>query len=204
MASQITFSSIDENYPVAGQDNVTQGFRDNFNVIKQALLKASEEITTLQQNTEGLELSALAGGNGTNFNGTFLTGAVLKGNAESLVSGGTVTGTESELNIGNGNYQVFQVGASSVTFNITGFSAIDEGANKIVLELTGDDVAREVSFASNDPGIVSFKRSNFPAGTFTVTSSTNPILLEIYSRKKNTEPGLLSRTIFINYIGQFE
>jgi hypothetical protein len=204
MASQITFSSIDENYPVAGQDNDTQGFRDNFNVIKAALLKASEEITTLQQNTEGLELSALSEGNGTNFNGTFLTGAVLKSNAESLVSGGTVTGSEVELNIGNGNYQVYQASAGAVSFNITGFSAVDEGANRFILELTGDDTARAVTFSSSDPGIISFKTSNFPAGEFTVNSSTNPVLLEIYTRKKNTEPGLLSRTIFINYIGQFE
>jgi hypothetical protein len=106
MASQITFSSIDENYPVAGQDNDTQGFRDNFNVIKAALLKASEEITTLQQNTEGLELSALSEGNGTNFNGTFLTGAVLKGNTDSLVSGGEVSGVDIPLDFQNGNYQV--------------------------------------------------------------------------------------------------
>jgi len=205
MASQISFSSIDENYPVAGQDNDTQGFRDNFNVIKEALLKASEEITTLQQNTEGLELSALDGDvPGTNFNGTFLTGAVLKSNAESLVNGGTVTAAEVELNFGNGNYQVYQVGANNVSFNITGFSAVDSSANKVTLELTSDDVARQVTFTSSDPGIISFKTNNFPAGQFTVTSSTNPILIEIYTRKKNSEPGLLSRTIFINYIGQFE
>jgi hypothetical protein len=205
MASQITFSSIDENYPVAGQDNDTQGFRDNFNVIKQALLKASEEITTLQQNTEGLELSALDGNvPGTNFNGTFLTGAILKSNSESLINGGTVTASEVELNFGNGNYQVYRIGANNISFNITGFSTIDSGANKIILELVGDDTDRQVTFISNDPGIVNFKTSNFPAGQFTVTSSTNPILIEIYTRKKNTEPGLLSRTIFINYIGQFE
>jgi hypothetical protein len=204
MASQITFSSIDENYPVAGQDNDTQGFRDNFNVIKQGLLKASEEITELQQNTAGLELTALSEGNGTNFNGTLLTGAVLKANTESLVSGGTVTGSSVELNIGNGNYQVYRASAGAVVFNITGFSAVDEAANKIILELTGDDTARAVSFTSSDPGIISFKRSNFPEGTFTVSSSTNPVLIEIYTRKKNTEPGLLSRTVFINYIGLFE
>jgi hypothetical protein len=204
MASQISFSSIDENYPVAGQDNDTQGFRDNFNVIKQALLKASEEVTTLQNNTAGLELSALDGDvPGTNFNGTLLTGAVLKSNTESLISGGSVTGSEIELNLGNGNYQVFQIASGNVEFNITGFPTLDESANKIILELTGDDTAREVTFGSSDPGIVSFKRSNFPAGTFTVNSSTNPVLIEIYTRKKNTEPGLLSRIIFINYIGQF-
>ena len=36
MASNIISSTIDESYPVAGQDNDTQGFRDNFNIIKTA------------------------------------------------------------------------------------------------------------------------------------------------------------------------
>lgn len=48
MTSAINFSTIDENYPVAGIDNNSQGFRDNFNEIKTALATASNEITTLQ------------------------------------------------------------------------------------------------------------------------------------------------------------
>jgi hypothetical protein len=48
MTSAINFSTIDENYPVAGIDNNSQGFRDNFNEIKTALATASSEITTLQ------------------------------------------------------------------------------------------------------------------------------------------------------------
>jgi hypothetical protein len=34
MASQINFNIIDGTYPVAGQDNSSQGFRDNFTNIK--------------------------------------------------------------------------------------------------------------------------------------------------------------------------
>jgi len=34
MASEIDDIGIDETYPVAGIDNDTQGFRDNFNIIK--------------------------------------------------------------------------------------------------------------------------------------------------------------------------
>ena len=32
--SDIVYSTIDEAYPVAGVDNDTQGFRDNFNKVK--------------------------------------------------------------------------------------------------------------------------------------------------------------------------
>lgn len=49
MTSSITTSSdqIDQEYPVAGIDNDSQGFRDNFNYIKLALDQASTEITEL-------------------------------------------------------------------------------------------------------------------------------------------------------------
>jgi hypothetical protein len=205
MASQISFSSIDENYPVAGQDNDTQGFRDNFNVIKQALLKASEEVTTLQNNTAGLELSALDGDvPGTNFNNTFLTGAVLRGNTESLISGGNISGNDIPLDFENGNYQVFKVEGGNISFDITGFSDTDDGANRMIVELTGDDFPRSVSFGSSNPGIINFKTSNFPYGAFTVSDSTDPVLIEIYTRKKNSEPGVLARVIFIKYLGFFE
>jgi hypothetical protein len=36
--SSINFESIDQNYPVAGQDNNSQGFRDNLPLSNQPLL----------------------------------------------------------------------------------------------------------------------------------------------------------------------
>lgn len=51
MTSQINFDIIDAQYPVAGQDNDSQGFRDNFNSIKDALSTAKTEITELQSNS---------------------------------------------------------------------------------------------------------------------------------------------------------
>jgi hypothetical protein len=48
MTSQINTSNIDANFPVQGQDNPSQGFRDNFSHIKINFDTAAEEITTLQ------------------------------------------------------------------------------------------------------------------------------------------------------------
>lgn len=50
MASSIDTSTIDATYPVAGIDNDSQGFRDNFNSIKANLIHAGSEITALQAN----------------------------------------------------------------------------------------------------------------------------------------------------------
>jgi nitrogen fixation/metabolism regulation signal transduction histidine kinase len=48
MASFINPTNIDVTYPIAGQDNDTQGFRDNFSNIKNNLNTAKNEITAIQ------------------------------------------------------------------------------------------------------------------------------------------------------------
>ena len=57
MASTITTTGFDAAYPVAGQDNDSQGFRTNFTVTKTALEAARDEITALQTNTAKLNAS---------------------------------------------------------------------------------------------------------------------------------------------------
>ena len=48
MTSQINTNSIDSNYPVPGQNNDSQGFRNNFAAIKTNLNTAASEITDLE------------------------------------------------------------------------------------------------------------------------------------------------------------
>lgn len=59
MASDINPESINENYPVAGVPNNTQGFRDNFSATKTNFTSARNEITELQ--TKAVLKSALTG-----------------------------------------------------------------------------------------------------------------------------------------------
>lgn len=47
MTSSISTTGINVDYPIAGVNNSSQGFRDNFNAIKQALESAKSEITEL-------------------------------------------------------------------------------------------------------------------------------------------------------------
>lgn len=46
--SNIVSTTINENFPIAGQDNSSQGFRDNFQAIKTALTVAKVEISALE------------------------------------------------------------------------------------------------------------------------------------------------------------
>ena len=59
MASNINPNNIDTTYPVAGQDNDSQGFRDNFTNIKTNFSYAEEEIDDLQSKV--IVKSALTG-----------------------------------------------------------------------------------------------------------------------------------------------
>ena len=71
MASNIISDTIDATYPVAGVDNDTQGFRDNFSIIKTGLSTAGSEISTLQSTTAKINAS-------NNFNGTNISAANLQ------------------------------------------------------------------------------------------------------------------------------
>jgi hypothetical protein len=62
MASTINPNNIDILYPIAGQDNDTQGFRDNFRNIKNNLNTAAQEITAIQANVSLAPRINYAGG----------------------------------------------------------------------------------------------------------------------------------------------
>ena len=79
MTSAIVYNTITTNYPVAGQDNDSQGFRDNFTAIRAALATAGDEITDLQTNgidvtnsVNNLQGTTLTNGLYNQFSGTFL------------------------------------------------------------------------------------------------------------------------------------
>ena len=87
MASQIDPTTIDVTYPIAGQDNDTRGFHDNYRAIQNGLVFAKAEIETLQSNVSVLFANDAANyvdGNVTSYLSSF-TGNIAAGNV-------TVTG----------------------------------------------------------------------------------------------------------------
>jgi hypothetical protein len=115
MASQINPNDIDGAYPVAGQDNNSQGFRDNFTNTKTNFQYAANEITDLQNNV--LLKSAL---NGTtldnNMNGSLLYDALIQDFSATAVPLGNQTGSIS-INYASGHYQSLTTqGAITLSF----------------------------------------------------------------------------------------
>jgi hypothetical protein len=129
MTSQIVSATIDENYPIAGQDNDSQGFRNNFSIIKDGLATANSEITNLQLNAAKLNVA-------NNFNGTLIDNAQtnrLYGTVFSIVQ---TTGT-TVIDYDNGEYQTIGVGGNH-SLRFTGFPQAESGNgkySKIRLEL---------------------------------------------------------------------
>ena len=112
MASTIDDTSIDATFPVAGQDNNSQGFRDNFNTVKSNFVAAKSEITTLQTNSAKLNAN-------NNFSGNEISGALFKTNFTKTHDMGSVT-TDQNISVANGNFQTIIVG-SNVTLNAIDF-----------------------------------------------------------------------------------
>ncbi len=194
MTSNINYLSINENFPVAGEDNDTQTFRDNFDTIKVSLRSAQEEITDLQANTAGLQLVETE--NGSDFGGREISNAILRDTLIKAYGGGVIPGDVPTLTIDykNGGYQKFQfAGNISIDFQNFPDNVSIGGLGKVTLELTADNIARTLSFISS--GGVTFRRNaTFPT-PFVVTSQTAPIIIEVWRRDSNN--------IFLNYLGQF-
>jgi hypothetical protein len=111
MTSAINPNNIDGTYPVAGQDNNSQGFRDNFTNIKTNFQFAEDEITDLQNNV--VLKSALSGTTLDNdMLGSGLSNAVLNDMGYTRLALGT-TGGSVTINYAVGTYQTMTTNAST-------------------------------------------------------------------------------------------
>ena len=97
MASNIVSTTIDAEYPVAGVDNDSQGFRDNFQIIKDNFAAAEQEIEDLQDNTARIDADS-------NFAGNKIISAELDRVTEAFTGIGAVN-TDQNLSFLNGHYQ---------------------------------------------------------------------------------------------------
>ena len=115
MTSAINPNNIDGTYPVAGQDNNSQGFRTNFTNTATNFQYAADEISDLQSKV--VLKQALTGTTlNNNMLGSPLSNALLSNMSEATVTLGTVSGTTT-INYALGSYQTLTTGgAVSLTF----------------------------------------------------------------------------------------
>lgn len=182
MASNINAADINELFPVAGVDNDSQGFRDNFNLIKAGLSTAKTEITDLQTNTAKLNVT-------NDFNGNIIQEANLLKTTEEVFTSGTLTGATS-ISFNNGHYQNIAVGAN-ITLTLTDWPSSGV-MGRMRLVIRGDGTARTITWSAGTLKT----NSTFPT-TFTVTSDTDPVVVDFWT----TDAGA---TVYGLYHGQFD
>jgi hypothetical protein len=192
LTSLINFAAINENFPVAGQDNDTQVFRDNFDTIKDNFSAAKTEITDLQDNAAR-----------TDEDNDFLYNVVGSLTLQDAYlrkkdyGAAIVAGTQ-DISFKQAMYHVVKFGANtSLSFSefptgavdITGLGQI----GKATLELYGDGTARTITFITSGSTVIK-KSPGFP-GSVTVTSSTNPVIIEVWQHS--------ATVIWLNYLGLY-
>jgi hypothetical protein len=122
--SNINPQSIDGTYPIAGQDNNSQGFRDNFTNTVNNFTFAAAELTDLQNNAVLKAALGSVGQTGTptnDMNYAYLTRPQIKGAVETKNAIGNVTSGTFNVDWSTGHFQTVElVGTSaSLTFPST-------------------------------------------------------------------------------------
>ena len=209
MASNIDDTGIDETYPVAGVDNDTQGFRDNFNIIKNNFVTAKSEITNLQDNTVKLTEN-------NNMQGSYIIDASLKAVNEVVVNKGLAQQDDSEpapavddleINYADGHYHIWNLAPEDrdITFTLTNFppgrltgeSGEDRFA-RIRVELIPVDAEEEgeilVSFDVEAGGEIYYS-TNISEVPFRLTQN-DPYVYEFWS----TDGGV---NVYCNFLGRY-
>ena len=120
MTSQINPNNIDAAYPVANQDNNSQGFRDNFTNIKVNFQDAADELTDLQ--SKAVLKAALTGEVlDNNMNDVLLYAARIQDFSVTKITVGATVGAIA-INYSSGHYQSIAT-SGSVTLSFTNFPA---------------------------------------------------------------------------------
>lgn len=189
MTSLINPNNIDGAYPVAGQDNNSQGFRDNFTNTKTNFQYAADEITDLQN--KAVLKSALTGTTlNNNMNGSILSNVQLQDVSQTRVALGSLSGSIT-LNYAAGGYQTVTT-SGSVSLNFINFPpAGAEGS--LILQITVSNVAHTLTLpAAVSQGltgvqgisgqIITFAQTGTYSFQFTTNDGGSTVTLQDLSR----------------------
>ena len=191
MTSAINYTGIDPAFPVAGQDNDSQGFRDNFGATQTALATAKTEITGLQTNAV---LKANLTNNTAVVNdmlGSTISNGLFKQFSGVVRNAGTINGA-TDIDLNNGPLQIFNLtGNYTLTFRNW---PLDNKWGTVRIHMKSDGgAARTATLSTENAGVLVYEAS-FPA--LTLNSNQKHKVIEAWSYNKGA-------TVFVRYIGEF-
>jgi hypothetical protein len=162
-------NQINVNFPVAGEDNDSQGFRSNFSRIQNAFTSAAKELTELQTNSVSLDAQ-------NDFSNNVIKRAALQGGSEIVNNAGSFDGTTASItvNYAEGSYQQFAVAPAAYIFTIDNWPPTGK-LGTVRLEITPTSASTTtVSFG----GPVTFLDAVTQPVSYT---QTKPIVWELFS-----------------------
>ena len=155
MASSIVPGNIDGTYPKAGQDNSSQGMRDNFSEIKTNFEFAKTEIEDLQSNKASTNANS-------NFSDYVVSKATFKDTAETVFIHGSVSSGSVTLDHEKGHYQTLTITADT-TFAFLNFPSSGT-LGRIILDIT---------VAPTSTGVLTFPTAVIKADNVTGSDGTS-------------------------------
>jgi hypothetical protein len=156
MTSQINYGAITTSYPVAGEDNDSQGFRDNFTAIAAGLAVAKTELTQLQNSTVlRADLATNTDAVQNDLNGSTIANAFYNKFYGVYFNGGTRSAS-ADVDLVNGPIQKFTLSSNTV-LTFKGWPAT--GWAKVQVVLAADapyDSVRQPTFATTAGGTIKY------------------------------------------------
>lgn len=184
--STVQYENLDEEFPIAGQDNDSQGFRDNFSITKTALQNAASELTDLLTNGARKDVD-------NDFNNILISNAKTNKISQTVYNTGNLE-VDSNIEWTDGAYQNVTVGIDPITL-ILGAWPENGTYGKIRMALRSNaNIQRDITLLAANTGIIRTS-PNWPA-TLRVTSSSTPVFVDAWTSDGGS-------TVFLEYLGEY-
>jgi len=192
MASNITYTTIDEEFPVAGQDNDSQGFRDNFNIIKENFRNSILEIEALQGNRSRLDVE-------NDYDGNTQKSMLLSETVEKSDTSAFTNGILSAANVSftTGHHHVIKA-EGNITLTFTDWPNSGRYAEMRVQIYSDGISARDITLSTENAGSLKTDGNSNFSGTIVQVPSNDTTSKVI---KAFTYDG--GDTVFLQYEGTF-
>src|SRR5210317_153566 len=191
-SNDINTGGIDTAYPVAGQDNDSQGFRDNFANIKQAIDDSKSAISTLEGTSPSTQ-----GDN--DFDDNVISKVVLRDSALKAPSSETLAG-ETNVDYTAGHYRRLICTTEKPDTNtvvITNFAPA-EALSHMMLEVRSNNTSQKFLNFSTPSGNILTDTSNLDLSSdFDMTDTNAKYIFEVWSPDQGAN-------IFVYYKGKFD
>lgn len=159
-------SKINIAYPVAGIDNDTQGFRDNFKNIKLALDASDEDVYNLK-------LNAVSVSNPVNdFNDNIIKQAQLQDSSVTVYDDTTTIQTgDVDVDYRQGSYQIFAVSSGTHWFSVSNWPGFGKSGSLTLSITTSSTSTTLINFAA--PNVYNLGQDSLP---FNITNQGKTII----------------------------